>query len=238
MPDVTIPDASGAPLKAYLARPAVGDGPWPGVVVVHDAFGLTVVAREHADRLSAAGYLTVVPDLYTRGGMARCVRSTFVALMSGSGIAYDDLDAARLWLDAQSACTGRIGVIGFCMGGGFALMTAHRGYSVAAPNYGRLPADLSVLDGACPIVASYGAKDRSLEGVAVRLAAALSERRIPHDVKEYPAVGHSFLDRYDAGLFTPLLKVAGLGYDHSSAEDAWSRILRFFAEHLQAVPRP
>jgi dienelactone hydrolase len=137
VPDLTIPDANGAPLKTYVARPAVGDGPWPGVVVIHDAFGLSDVAREHADRLSAAGYLALVPDLYTRGGFARCVRSTFAALMSGTGLAYDDLDAARRWLEAQAACTGRIGVIGFCMGGGFALMTARRGYSAAAPNYGR-----------------------------------------------------------------------------------------------------
>jgi carboxymethylenebutenolidase len=238
MPDLTIPDAEGAPLKAYLARPAVGDGPWPGVVVIHDAIGLTVVTREHADRLSAAGYLALVPDLYTRGGMVRCVKSTLAALMSGTGATFNDLDAARRWLDAQSACTGRIGVIGFCMGGGFALMTAQRGFSVAAPNYGHLPNDLSALDGACPIVASYGAKDRGLAGTAERLAAALNERRIPHDIKEYPGVGHSFLDRYDLGPFTPILKVAGFGYDHPTAEHAWARILRFFAEHLQSVPRP
>ena len=235
MPDLTIPDANGAPLKTYVARPAVGDGPWPGVVVIHDAFGLSDVAREHADRLSAAGYLALVPDLYTRGGFARCVRSTFAALMSGTGLAYDDLDAARRWLEAQAACTGRIGVIGFCMGGGFALMTARRGYSAAAPNYGRLPVDLSVLDGACPIVASYGAKDRSLHGAAAQLAAALEERRIPHDVMEYPNVGHSFLDRFNTGPFTPFLKVSGLGYDHPTAEDAWRRILRFFGEYLQPM---
>ena len=208
------------------------------MVVIHDAFGLTTVAREHADHLSAAGYLTVVPDLYTRGGLLRCVRATFAALMSGTGVVYEDIDAARRWLAADPACTGRIGVIDFCMGGGFALMTAHRGFAVAGPNYGRLPADLSVLDGACPIVASYGAKDRALKGAAAQLAAALSARGIPHDVKEYPDAGHSFLDRFNVGPFTPLLHVAGLGYHQPSAEDAWRRILRFFAEHLQTAPDP
>jgi carboxymethylenebutenolidase len=236
VPDLIIPGGNGIALKAYLARPAVGDGPWPGVVVIHDAFGLTVVAREHADRLSAAGYLAVIPDLYTRGGLLRCVRAVFAALMSGTGIVYDDIDAARRWLAADPACTGRIGVIGFCMGGGFALMTAHREFAVAAPNYGRMPEDLSVLDRACPIVASYGARDRGLKGEAARLAAALTERGIRHDVKEYPGAGHSFLDRFNVGPFTPLLHVAGLGYDQPSAEDAWRRILRFFAEQLQTAP--
>jgi carboxymethylenebutenolidase len=232
MPDLSIPGRNGAPLKAYLARPAVGDGPWPGVVVIHDMFGLTTLARTHADRLSAAGYLALAPDLYTRGGFARCVRATFVALLSGSGLAYADIAAAHHWLAAEPTCTGRIGVIGFCMGGGFALMTARADFDAAAPNYGRLPADLSVLDGACPMVASFGARDRSLPGAAAQLEAALTQRGIPHDVKEYPDAGHGFLDRYNVGPFLPLLKVGGLGYHQPSAEDAWGRILRFFAEHL------
>ena len=236
MPDLTIPGGGGVALRAYLALPAVGSGPWPGVVVIHDAFGLTTVAREHADRLSAAGYLALVPDLYTRGGFVRCVRATFAALMSGTGVVYDDLDAARRWLAARDDCTGRVGVIGFCMGGGFALMTAHRDFAVAAPNYGRPPADLSVLDGACPIVASYGARDRALKGAAAQLEAALTQRGIPHDVKEYPEAGHSFLDRFNVGPFTPLLRVAGLGYHQPSAEDAWRLIFRCFVEQLQAVP--
>src|SRR5437588_12703603 len=118
MPDLPIPGGSGVALKAYLARPAVGNGPWPGVIVIHDAFGLTKVARGHADRLAAAGYLTLVPDLYTRGGLLRCARATFAALASGTGVVYADIDAVRGWLADQDACTARIGVIGFCMGGG------------------------------------------------------------------------------------------------------------------------
>jgi dienelactone hydrolase len=111
---------AGEALRAYLAAPPVGDGPWSGVVVIHDAFGLTTIAREHADRLAIAGYLALVPDLYTSGGFARCVRATFTALLSGTGTAFDDLEAARRWLAGQKTCTGRIGVIGFCMGGGCA----------------------------------------------------------------------------------------------------------------------
>jgi carboxymethylenebutenolidase len=233
MPDLTFVTHDGLDLKAYFAHPTEGSGTWPGVVVVHDAFGVTDVARQHAERLAAAGYLTLVPDLFSRGGMMRCVRATFAALMQGSGTAFDDLDAARRWLVSQNDCTGRIGVIGFCMGGGFALMTASRGYAAAAPNYGRLPLDLSELDGACPIVASYGGRDFGLKGAAERLGTELQQRRITHDIKEYPAAGHSFMDPFNTGPFTPLLKVAGLGYHQPSAEDAWARILRFFGEHLR-----
>jgi len=124
-------------------------------------------------------------------------------------------------------------VIGFCMGGGFALMVANRQFAVAAPNYGPLPADLAALDGACPIVASYGARDRGLHGAAAQLEAALSARGIVHDVKEYPEAGHSFLDRFNVGPLLPLLQAGGMGYHQPSAEDAWRRILRFFAAQLQ-----
>ena len=82
MPYTTIPDSDGTPLKAYLATPADA-GPHPGVVVIQDVFGLTRPIREHADRLASYGYLTVAPDLYTRGGMLRCVRATFRSLFNG-----------------------------------------------------------------------------------------------------------------------------------------------------------
>jgi carboxymethylenebutenolidase len=231
VPDLRIPTAAGE-LPAYLSHPPVGSGPWPGVVVIHDAFGLTDIAREHADHLAAAGYLAVAPDLYSQGGFARCVRSTMRSLMQGEGRPFDEIDAVRRWLEDQSESTGRTGIIGFCMGGGFALATAASGFAASAPNYGALPKDLSVLDGACPIVGSYGAKDRALGGAAAALESALSERNVVHDVKEYPDAGHSFLDRINAGPLLPLLRVAGFGYHQASAQDAWTRILRFFDEHL------
>src|SRR6185437_7919458 len=129
MANTTIP-ADGIPLKAYLAIPA-GAGPHPGVVVIQDALGLTRAIREHADRLASYGYLAVAPDLYTRGGMLRCVQATFRALLRGEGPAYDDIERSRRWLLGRNDCAGRVGVIGFCMGGGFALMTANRGFDAS-----------------------------------------------------------------------------------------------------------
>jgi len=234
MPDLRFTAPSGE-LGGYLAKP-IRLGPHPGVVVIQDLLGLSDDIREQADRLAAAGYLAFAPDLYSGRGV-RCVVATLRASRSGSGPAYEEIAAARRLLEAREDCTGRIGIIGFCMGGGFALLCApHGGFAASSVNYGEVPHDAAErLAGACPVVASYGAQDRGLRGRAARLEQALKTAGVTHDVKEYPQAGHSFLNRFNTGpLLTPLLHVAGVGYDHRAAEDAWRRILEFFAEHLSA----
>jgi carboxymethylenebutenolidase len=162
------------------------------------------------------------------------MQATFRSLARGHGKPFDDIDAVRRWLTGRRDCTGQAGVIGFCMGGGFALALAGRGFDVSAANYAHLPKDLDdALRGACPVVASYGGKDRTLRGTAAKLEAALERAGVPHDVKEYPGAGHSFLNRHDLGPGGALLRVGGIGYHEPSAEDAWGRILRFFEEHLR-----
>lgn len=231
---------TGAPVRvgdldAHLAVPA-GDGPWPGLVLVHEAFGLDENMRALADRMAGAGFLTLAPDLFTRGRPSTCLRQTFTALRRGSGRAFDDVEAARAQLVADERCTGRVGVIGFCMGGAFALALAARpGWHAAAANYGMLPASPDALDGACPVVASYGGRDRSLPGAAERLEVALAARGVPHDVREYPRAGHSFLNPAEAGAWwlAPVARfVLHAGPEPESAADAWHRIDTFLAEHL------
>ncbi|MFD8043348.1 dienelactone hydrolase family protein [Streptomyces chartreusis] len=227
-------------LTGHLTRPA-GPGPWPGVVVVHEALGVNDVMHCQADRLASAGYLVLMPDLFTDGGAVRCLVPTFRAALSGQGRAFRDIGAARMRLAQDPDCTGRIGIIGFCMGGSFALLALSDGeFDAASVNYGRPPEDLDkALDGACPVVASYGARDRTLPGVAPRLEAALDRLGIVHDVKEYPEAGHSFLNDAEVGprALRPLMRVAGIRPHPESAVDAWRRIDDFFAAHLTAEDR-
>ncbi|MGV0645857.1 dienelactone hydrolase family protein [Mycolicibacterium sp. XJ879] len=218
------------PIDALLGVPQ-GDGPWPGVVVVHDAIGYRPDSEATSARIAAAGFIAVTPNLYSRGGRARCVTRVFRELLSKRGRALDDILAARDHLQAMPQCTGAVGIVGFCMGGQFALVMSPNGFGASAPFYGTpLPRDLSdTLDGACPIVASFGRRDPLGRGAPARLREVVQDKDIPADIQVYADAGHSFANKLPA---QPLLRIAGFGYDEAAADDAWRRVFAFFTEHL------
>jgi carboxymethylenebutenolidase len=226
--DIDTPDG---PIDALLDIPD-GQGPWPGVVVIHDAVGYGPDKQSINSHVAAAGYVALTPNMFARGGRARCITRVMRELLTKRGRALDDVLAARDHLKARPECTGRVGIAGFCMGGGFALIMSPKGFGASAPFYSTpLPRELSeTLDGACPVVASLGSRDPLGVGAPAKLKRVLDQKGITNDVKAYPGVGHSFANKLPA---QPLLRIAGFGYNQAATEDAWARVFTFFGEHLR-----
>jgi len=207
--------------------------------VLHESFGLNDDIRRIAERFAQAGYAALAPDLYSHGRRIVCLSRVIVDMVSGS-VAREiaDIHAARELLGARAEVDGgRIAVAGFCQGGGFALIAGTSpGFSAAAVNYGTVPSDRSHLDGLCPVVASYGARDRVVgPKMAERLEGHLSALGVAHDVKTYDGAGHSFFSQVDGwqGWLARMPSPMAVGYEEEAAEDGWRRMLEFFDEHVR-----
>lgn len=225
-------DTPDGPIDALLSTPS-GQGPWPGVVVIHDAFGYGRDKQSANDRIARAGYLALTPNMYARGGRIRCISRVMKELQTQRGRALTDILAARDHLKALPECSGQVGIAGFCMGGQFALVMSPKGFGAAAPFYSTpLPRNLDkTLDGACPIVASLGGRDPLGRAAPEKLRKTIADKNITADVKVYPGAGHSFANELPA---QGLLRITGFGYNEDATEDAWRRVFAFFGEHLAA----
>ena len=238
--DVKIPLAGGGELDGTLSLPggqAVGQ--LPGVIVVHEIFGPQPEILEVAERFAAHGYGALAPDLFSAGLRVGCLTRALVELSrGGAGRTLDAIESSRAWLAARPEIDGqRMAVIGFCLGGGFALAFAAsgpEGLRAASVNYGQVPRKAQALSRCCPIVASYGGRDRIMGKESGRLERHLEQLGIEHDVKSYPQVGHSFMTdgHHPVGrlVFLPM----HIGYEPRAAEDAYARVFDFFERHVSA----
>jgi carboxymethylenebutenolidase len=237
--DVAISLPSGGELDGVLALPAgTCETGWPGVIVLHEVFGPQPEILDVADRFAERGYGALAPDLFSAGTRLGCLTRAMLESSRGRpGTITAAVEASRAWLGARPEIDAeRLAIIGFCMGGGFALTYAAGsppGLRAAAVNYGQVPAGAELLRGCCPVVASYGARDRVVGAHGERLRAHLSQLGIEHDVKTYPNAGHSFMTAGHHPIGRLVYLPMHQGYEPRSAQDAWARVFAFFERHIE-----
>ncbi len=211
-------------LEGYLARPE-GDEPFPGVVVIHEAYGLNENMKDIARRFADQGYAALAVDLFAGRNRAICM----VRFMGGwlfnslNNSAIHDLKAALTFLSAQPGVDdARLGAVGYCMGGGFVICWActDNRLKAIAPYYGTNPRPLEAVARLCPVVGSYPGNDLTASS-GRRLDVELDRYNVPHNIKIYPGAKHSF--------FNDTLKG---NYNEAAARDSWERVMTFFGEHI------
>jgi carboxymethylenebutenolidase len=224
--DVEHGDASSPAVAAIAADPQ------RGMVVIHESFGPQPEIDRVVQRFAAVGYAAIAPDLF-HDGRLQCIRALARSARRGEDSApLRQARRARDWLCEQTQLTPeRVGIIGFCFGGLFVL-TAGRGWGAVSSNYGEVPTS-AAMRGIGPVIACYGGRDRSMRGKPERLTKRLALVGVTPEVHLYRDAGHSFLTdgaHPFARFFTwPMFH---LGHHAPSADDAWPKILDFFARNL------
>ena len=234
--DITLPD--GKSMRGTLLEPEQRNEMNAGVVIIHDIFGFTPDIHRIGKRMASAGYPTLIPDLYDHEGDSKplCVVKTLAAHERGKGRPFEMLSAAHQFL-LENANVKKIGMMGFCMGGHFALLYAARNpVDVVAPFYGGVPRKAESLEGICPVVGGWGKTDMVFGSHGERLVKHLGKLGVDHDVKNYENVGHSYMNNHDTFVFKKLGDFNPLRakYNDVAAEDSWSRVFTFFEKVLGA----
>jgi len=223
---VTVPSPQGnGSIKGYLVRPA-GGGKLPGVLVIHENRGLNPYIEDVARRLGTANFIAFAPDgLTSAGGYpgddekgAKLFGDVDKAKMS------EDFVASAKWLKARSDCTGKIGVVGFCFGGGIANQLAVKlgpDLAAAVPFYGAQPPAADVAKIKAPLLLNYAGLDTRINGGWPAYEEALKANHVTYTAYIYDGVNHGFHNDT-----TPR-------YDEAAAKLAWSRTIDFFNKYLR-----
>ena len=221
--------SSNRQIDGYLVRPE-SEGLLPGVVVIHEAYGLNENIKEVTCRFANSGYMALAVDLFSGRNAVICM----FRLISGSLL--DSLDHQGIrdlkaglsyFMEQPGVDRERMGAIGFCMGGGLAIAWActDKRLKAIAPFYAMNPRPLKAVERLCPVVGSYPDRDFTT-AQGRKLDIELDHYSIPHDIKIYPNTRHSFFnDR-------------GRTYNAAASEDAWERIQAFFGEHVKGKVSP
>jgi carboxymethylenebutenolidase len=212
-------------VPGYLAKPS-GKGEWPGLIVIHEWWGLDTQTKSIADRFATAGYLAFAPDLY-HGELARLgdgqTASTLVQKYGPNAPA--DLEAVFDALKKYDQCTGKVGSVGFCFGGRMSLaLGIRRPLNAICTFYGggmqQLFDQLGTLKS--PVLGLFGDKDVSIPaGTVEQFDQLLGKIGVHHEVIVYPDSGHAFFRDSDPSVYKP-----------EAAKDAWQRVNKFFSSHL------
>jgi carboxymethylenebutenolidase len=212
-------------IRAYMARPAGAEGKLPGVLVVHENRGLNPYIEDVARRVGVAGYLALAPDELTPVGgypgdddKGRELQSKLDPKKM-----MEDWYTAAMYLKSNPACTGKIGVVGFCYGGGVANQLAVRMPDLAAavPFYGMQPTAEEVSRIKAPLLIHYAGLDTRIDAGWPAYEAALKANHVTYTAYIYEGVNHGFHNDT-----TPR-------YDQAAATLAWDRTLEFFNKNLR-----
>jgi carboxymethylenebutenolidase len=216
----------GKEVTGYLARPAGSAGGHPGVIVIHEWWGLNDNVETMARMLAHEGYAALAVDLYggEAAGDPEGARALMQKVMDDPAPAKDNLRQAHAYLTRKLGAP-RTGVIGWCFGGGWSLQTALLlpELDAAVMYYGRVVTDQDELRALrAPLLGLFGAEDQGIPVDGVRaMEAALGELGKDVTIVVYPGAGHAFANP------------SGTRYQADAAKDAWAKTTAFFAEHLE-----
>ena len=225
---VTVPSPEGnGEIKGPLVRPANAAGKLPAVLVVHENRGLTPYIEDVARRLGAAGYMALAPDgLTSVGGFPGTDEAGMAAFRKVDGAKMtNDFVAAALWLKHRSDCTGKLGAVGFCFGGGIVNTLAVRlgaDLNAGVAFYGQQPKADDVAKIKAPMLLHYASLDTRLTGGWPAYEEALKANHVTYSGFVYEGANHGFHNDT-----TPR-------YDEAAAKLAWQRTMDFFNKYLKA----